>query len=190
MKMDEQLEHLVSLAKQGRQDAFSELVRHLQHKVFRYCYPMLGNRQDAEDAVQETFVRAYEQLHRYEETGAFVGWLLTIAHRMCLNKMKKRRRMLALFRRMAHETAVQGSGVKTDESAAEAMALLEPLPPDARGLVILKVIHGMSYEEMSVIFKAKPASLRKQFERARKKLQTTERIQLHDNVKGGVQIDH
>lgn len=42
MKMDEQLEHLVSLAKQGRQDAFSELVRHLQQKVFRYCYPMLG----------------------------------------------------------------------------------------------------------------------------------------------------
>lgn len=171
---DNRLNDLVGLARQGDREAFAEIVLLMQQRIFGYCYPMIGNRQDAEDLVQEVFVRAYQHMEKYEEGGNFAAWLFTIAHRLCLNKIKKKSRLLALVHKIANEEAVRPKHEKMDESneSNEAiLTLLHALNPKQRGLVILRVIHEMSYEEISGIVGVSPVSLRKQYERARKQLQ-------------------
>lgn len=159
------------MAKSGDKDAFSEIVEKLQQKVFRFCYPMLGNRQDAEDTVQDVFIRAYGSLKQYEEGGRFTGWIFTIAHRLCLNKLKKRSRFLAFMKRFAYEEASrERKRDQTDVWNEETISMLKGLNPKLRGLVILRILHEMSYEEIGVVLGVAPVNLRKQYERARKQL--------------------
>lgn len=169
--MGDEVEKWVESARRGDRQAFSEIVRLTQQKVFRYCYPMVANRQDAEDMVQETFIRAYRSLGSYEESGRFTGWLLTIAHRTCLNKLKRKGRVHALLQKLANEGTSAIESDHYDESNEEALSLLDSLKPKVRAIVVLKVIHDLSYEEISAIVGIQASSLRKQFERARKQLQ-------------------
>lgn len=171
------LEELVDLSKTGDREAFSEIVRRMQQNIFQYCYPMVGNRQDAEDIVQEVFVRAYGNLGKYNESGCFTGWLFTMAHRICLNKLRKSRRFLALFRRVSNEEALRKPYDNVDELSGDILSLLDSLNPRIRGIVILKVLHEMSYEEISNIVGISSVNLRKQFERARKQLQRANEIE-------------
>jgi RNA polymerase sigma-70 factor (ECF subfamily) len=169
--MQASLEPYLEAARNGDRQAFEEVVKRLQQPVFRYCYPMLGSRQDAEDVVQETFIRAYRHLHRYRESGQFSGWLFTIAHRLCLNKLKSRSRIRTLMRRLTAE----GDAARLSETAAgiadDALAMLDGLKPVTRAIVVLKVLHGLSFEEIARICGLPPATLRKRYERAKKQLQ-------------------
>lgn len=159
----EQIEHLVSKAQHGDHQAFSELVKMSQQKVFRYCYPMLTSRQDGEDIVQETFINAFQHLHQYKDEGNFIGWLMTIAHRLCLNKLKKDKRMFALLHKMTIEQPIIETR-QEEEINEEIFKLLNQLKPKYRAIVIIKVIQGFSYEEMSAILQDSPTNLRKQYE--------------------------
>jgi RNA polymerase sigma-70 factor (ECF subfamily) len=76
----------------GDQGAMLALVERFQGQVFGLCYRMLGQRQDAEDAAQETFVRVLKNLHRWDETREFQPWLLTIAGNRCRTALSSRRR--------------------------------------------------------------------------------------------------
>lgn len=83
---------LVNRCIAGSQPAIGELVNRFQGQVFGLCYRMLGQREDAEDATQETFVRVVNNLHRWDPARAFEPWLLTIAGNRCRTKLAKRKR--------------------------------------------------------------------------------------------------
>ncbi|MCZ7551277.1 MAG: sigma-70 family RNA polymerase sigma factor [Anaerolineales bacterium] len=78
-------------AQNGDSQAFTAIVETYEKPVFSLCYRMLGNAQDAEDAAQETFVRAYQSLKRYDNSRAFSTWLLSIAAHYCIDQIRKRR---------------------------------------------------------------------------------------------------
>ena len=82
---------LLSKAQQGDAQAFTWLVETYQRPVFNLCYRMLGNAQDAEDAAQETFLRAYKNLRRYDRSRPFSTWLLSIAAHYCIDQARRRR---------------------------------------------------------------------------------------------------
>ena len=85
--------HLITLlntARQGNQDAFSELITHYQSRLFVHCYRMLGSTQDAEDAVQETSLRVWRRLGAYSGVGSFQSWVYAIATNICLDLLRKR----------------------------------------------------------------------------------------------------
>src|SRR5258708_6425209 len=82
----------VARAKQGDGDAYRILVDRHSRSVFRLAYRMTGNEQDAEDVVQETFLRAYKQLHRYEARASFGTWLYRIASNYSLDLVRSRKR--------------------------------------------------------------------------------------------------
>jgi len=86
------LKNLVRQCLAGDQRAMLALVERFQGQVFGLCYRMLGQRQDAEDAAQETFVRVLKNLHRWDETRDFQPWLLTIAGNRCRTALSSRRR--------------------------------------------------------------------------------------------------
>ena len=82
-------------AQQGSDEAFTRLVEEHQTHVYNLCYRMLGEPEAAEDAAQESFLRAYQNLHRYDRSRPFPTWLLSIAAHYCIDRL--RRRKLSVF---------------------------------------------------------------------------------------------
>ena len=82
-------------AQQGNDEAFTKLVEEHQTHVYNLCYRMLGEPEAAEDATQESFLRAYQNLHRYDQSRPFPTWLLSIAAHYCIDRL--RRRKLSVF---------------------------------------------------------------------------------------------
>jgi RNA polymerase sigma-70 factor (ECF subfamily) len=82
-------------AQQGSDEAFTMLVEEHQTHVYNLCYRMLGEPEAAEDAAQESFLRAYQNLQRYDRNRPFATWLLSIAAHYCIDKL--RRRKLSVF---------------------------------------------------------------------------------------------
>jgi RNA polymerase sigma-70 factor (ECF subfamily) len=78
-------------AQKGSDEAFTRLVEAYQTHVYNLCYRMLGEPQAAEDAAQETFLRAYQHLHRYDQKRPFATWLLAIAAHYCIDRMRRRK---------------------------------------------------------------------------------------------------
>ena len=90
--MGEELAVLVNRCLSGDQFSFGELVRRFRGQVYGLCYRMLGQREDAEDATQETFLRVARNLDRWDQKRAFEPWLLTIAGNRCRTRLAKRMR--------------------------------------------------------------------------------------------------
>ena len=82
---------LVMQAQQGSEEAFTQLVEAYQTHVYNLCYRMLGAAESAEDAAQETFLRAFQHLHRYDHARPFGTWLLSIAAHYCIDRLRRRR---------------------------------------------------------------------------------------------------
>jgi RNA polymerase sigma-70 factor, ECF subfamily len=78
-------------AQQGNDEAFTQLVETYQKPVYNLCYRMLGEPEEAEDAAQETFLRAYQNLHRYDLARSFGTWILSIAAHYCIDRLRKRK---------------------------------------------------------------------------------------------------
>lgn len=78
-------------AQQGSDEAFTKLVEEHQTHVYNLCYRMLGESESAEDAAQETFLRAYQNLHRYDQSRPFATWLLSIGAHYCIDQLRRRR---------------------------------------------------------------------------------------------------
>lgn len=81
-------------AQQGNDEAFTRLVEHYQTPVFNLCYRMLGEPEAAEDAAQESFLRAYQNISRYDRQRPFATWLLSIAAHHCIDRLRRRRLVL------------------------------------------------------------------------------------------------
>ena len=92
--MNEEMAWVVQ-AQQGSDEAFTRLVETYQTPVYNLCYRMLGEPELAEDAAQETFLRAFQHLHRYDQKRSFATWLLSIAAHYCIDRL--RRRKFAMF---------------------------------------------------------------------------------------------
>jgi RNA polymerase sigma-70 factor (ECF subfamily) len=107
----------VERAQSGDSDAFRLLVEQHSRAVFRLAFRMTGNEQDAEDVVQETFLRAYRQLDKYEARSSFATWLYRIASNYSLDLIRMRKR---------HEE-------KRERGKAEERDILQTLPVNAPG---------------------------------------------------------
>ncbi len=88
--MNEEMAWIIQ-AQQGKDDAFTRLVEQYQTPVFNLCYRMLGEPELAEDAAQESFLRAYQNLSRYDRGRPFATWLLSIAAHYCIDRLRRRK---------------------------------------------------------------------------------------------------
>lgn len=78
--MDEnQIERIVKDAQTGQLNRYEQIIDHFQNPLYRYCYHLLGHHQEAEDAVQDIFIKAYEKIRQYGQKGPFSAWLYKIA---------------------------------------------------------------------------------------------------------------
>ena len=146
---------LVERTRRGDPSAFAQLVETYQTPVYNLAYRMLGNTNDAEDAAQETFLRAYAQLSRFHVGQKFATWLLSIDAHYCIDRLRRRRFLwLSLEDRALDDTLVSVSPEPDDEllrreSQQEIERLLERLAPANRLVVVLRYWHEQSIEEIA-----------------------------------------
>jgi len=132
--------------------------------ILRYCHGILCNYHDAQDAVQLTFIKAHRAGFARGDI-PLAAWLYRIAYNTCIDILRKRRRFFSLFTKFEGSYEIEDNYINEDLAAA-----LRCLSARDRALVFNRVIDGMSYEELSDIYKASPAALRKRYERARRVL--------------------
>ncbi|HET7631474.1 MAG TPA: RNA polymerase sigma factor [Gemmatimonadaceae bacterium] len=168
----------------GDVDAYATLVDRYYEQCARYAVRMLGNRDDAEDALQATFLRAYRALGKYQERDRFSAWLYRILVNQCRSLAARRARHERVFVReeaalanATDEHAVVGWSGEDEEFVQRVLGELEPLLREA---FLLKYIEEMSYEEMSALTGAGVSALKMRVKRAADQLrQRWERIK-HD----------
>lgn len=151
--MDLTDEVLVRRVLDGDRSAYRILVDRHYNRCARYAQHMLGTREDAEEAVQDAFLRAYRSLGRYESRQRFGGWLMSIVVNRCRTRGAQRRRRSETF---VHSDVALRQAAAGDDPAErtawreEITRALRRLEPDAREAFLLKHVEELSYEEMSV----------------------------------------
>jgi RNA polymerase sigma-70 factor (ECF subfamily) len=158
MEPSEAIEALIPKCLTGDQAAFAELYEQCAPLIYRLCYGLLVNRQDAEDVMQEAFVYAFRNLHRYDQRRAsFKTWLYTIALSRCRNLYRRKSlpwmdlaQFLPLDLPAPRSEAPESRLVENDAKAAVERALAA-LTPRLREAVVLRYGHGLTYREMADI---------------------------------------
>ena len=173
----------VTRAQDGDAYAFEQLVRSYEAELFRLGYRMLGDRGEAEDAVQETFVVVWRQLPTLVDTQAFRAWIYHIATRRCLNVLRRRsRRRTDVTHDEDFEAETQPHTRVVDrgdgpEAAAQVAAVrqsleqvLATLPPEQRACWVLNELHDLTYPEIAFAIGVPLSTVRGRIARARQNL--------------------
>lgn len=149
---------LVQDARAGDAGAFRRLVEAYMRPIYALGYRLLGNHDDADDLAQETFVRAWQALGRYDERYTVYTWLRTIVTRLALNEIDKRRRRRTeggeLFDAAAeaHMDCAPGPEAEFEglETRSRIEAALASLPEEFRVPLVLRTYEELSYDEIAV----------------------------------------
>jgi RNA polymerase sigma-70 factor (ECF subfamily) len=159
---------LIARVLDGDVEAFAGLVERYYTDCSRYARRMLGNRQDAEDTLQETFLRAYAALPRYRDRDQFRAWLFRILVNQCRTTAKLRARRVR--RVMVDERQVDRAVVEAGEGNADLrdalQVSLDGLEPLLREAFLLKYGEGLEYAEMAALSGASVSALKMRVKRA------------------------
>jgi len=160
---------LLQRVKESDTRAFSALVDRYKVKLFNLLYRMLQNREEAEDILQETFLRVFREKESYDPSYAFSTWIYTIALNLCRNQLKRRKRfrffgmdLIKDDRRYAVETRVQSDGLSSTLDRA-----IASLPVKYRTVFVLREVNQLSYEEMAESLSVPLGTVKSRVNRAR-----------------------
>ncbi|MGA2033430.1 MAG: RNA polymerase sigma factor [Thermoguttaceae bacterium] len=154
--------------------AFVALVERFRQRVWRICWRLLGNEQDANDAAQEVFLRLFLHRGRFAHRSKYATWVHAVAVRTCLTLRRGR------GRRLRHESVPADSQWQSSQPAREGappglaldlMNMLETLDDEDRAMLLLKYAEGYDYEELAAIFELSVSACKMRVSRAREKLQ-------------------
>jgi RNA polymerase sigma-70 factor (ECF subfamily) len=175
---------LVERARSGDASAFRELVERHQRRAFAIAMALVHNEQDAREVVQEAFLRVYRGLDRFHGGSSFFTWLYRIVTNLAIDLMRKPSRRdaelddrhelpdeahIPLLARIDGADPVEA--VRRGELAEQIGAALEALPPYHRGVILMREVEGMSYEEMAEAMGVSKGTIMSRLFHARQKLQ-------------------
>jgi RNA polymerase sigma-70 factor (ECF subfamily) len=191
--------NLLKRARNGDRDAFAVLMDRYQRKVFGLCYGMVRNHDDAMDMVQETFVKVYKNLERFEGNSSFYTWTYRIASNVCIDflRKQKRRRALDYDDGIGRDENVDDPGNLLPSKLGinparvharkellgrieDAMATLSPIH---RQIVVLREVEGLSYQEIADTTEVSIGTVMSRLHHARKNLQNALRDYVGDALK-------
>ena len=163
---------LVHHTREGNLWAFSELVKRHQGVVYRLCYRVLNNREDAKDASQESFLRAYRKLDTFRGRGSVKGWLLRVATNVSLNERRGYKVSLAGDEEVVALPEPETPESKLDESeaAARVREVLALVTPDERAAVALRDLEGLTYKETAEALGVPEGTVKTRVRRGRRRL--------------------
>ncbi len=175
---------LVDRAKDGDRRAFGRLVETYQRRVYALAYGILRNREDAWDAAQEAFVKAYKSLDKFEGNASFYTWMYRITYNVAIDHLRSRSRKevsdLPESKMVDEALRRAGHGGKGDpdkethrrELKAVLSRAMSRLSEKHRAIIVLREIEGLSYEEMAEVLDISKGTVMSRLFHARKNLQT------------------
>src|SRR5712664_2733594 len=173
---------LVRRAQAGDKEAFAELVRRHQHRVFAVAGGILRRREDVEDIAQQVFVKAYFSLKRFDQRAAFSTWLYKITVNECWDLLRKKKvRPLLYESDLSEEQVQQFSAAERLDSGAQDVSdklqaqqqvenLLQGLDERDRMMLILKEVEGFAIEEIAEILDLNANTVKVRLFRARRRI--------------------
>lgn len=179
---------LAKLSRGGDRRAFAELVELYKDKIYHLGYRMLNQKQEAEDVVQETFLRVYTNLERYDENQKFSTWIYRIATNLCIDRLRKRKPSYSIDAEMTNGEGTDWHVIlaSKDPGPDEELILsetqtnireaIQTLPDKYKAVVILRYLHDMSLQEIGEVLDMPVTTIKTRVHRGReflrKKLQS------------------
>ncbi|MBN1681916.1 MAG: sigma-70 family RNA polymerase sigma factor [Anaerolineae bacterium] len=168
---------LVQQTLDGDQQAFGQLVQLYERDVYNLAYRMLYNSNEAEDAAQEAFLRAYANLERYDLARSFKTWLLSITSNHCIDRIRRRRlTWLSLDEPLPPHPALTSDVPNPEQATLDhernqiVQELLEKLSADYRLVVVLRYWYDLSYAEIANMLDTTESAIKSRLFRARQAL--------------------
>lgn len=167
----------------GDPRAFSELADRFRHRLLNFIYRMVGDRERAEDLVQEAFIRVHRHLHRFDPSKKFTTWVYTIASNLAKNELRNRSRSPLVFYESVRTPGddehrplqFEDSRSRPDDMFANRYlrelvdATVAQLAPHHRRVFILRELEGRSYEEIAELTNVNLGTVKSRLNRARQR---------------------
>jgi RNA polymerase sigma-70 factor (ECF subfamily) len=153
-----------------------QLYASFYRKMYNSCYRILRDRCEAEDAMQESFLKAFSNIDRYDSSISFDAWILRIAINTAIDRLRKNRMEFTDYTDSVSSNIIDDSFEEEEEresvmeKAEQIKAAIEQLPDSQRLIVNLYLIEGYDHEEIAGILKIQPGNVRIQYMRAKQKL--------------------
>src|SRR5437870_10337923 len=165
----------------GEERAFQELVERYQTRLLNFIYRTIGDREKAEDLVQEVFIRVYRHIHRFDRTKKFSTWAYTIASNLAKNELRNRsRNPLVLFQTVQKNFQDEDRPLQFEDTTSRPDEMyrkrslreiveesVAKLPEHHRNVFILRELEGKSYEEIAEITDCNLGTVKSRLNRAR-----------------------
>jgi RNA polymerase sigma-70 factor (ECF subfamily) len=169
--------NLVERLQAGDEDAYTEMVERYSSRLRRVALSVLGDPDEAEEVVQETFLNAYESLKDFRGDSSLQTWLYRIALNASLMRLRKKVTALSLERDLEEERLPTPGPAGPEEALIEAerrvtlMKAIDKLPESLREVVLLRDIEGLSNTEAAQVLGISPGAFRVRLHRAHQRLQ-------------------
>jgi len=188
-------EDLVRQSRQGVESAFVELVGRYKDKIYNLAYRMLGNREEAEDVAQETFLHTFRALDSFRVEERFSPWIYKIASNLCLDRLRKYRYIVTSLdepigsggdipQQVADWSSSPDKVYEVNELRADTQHAISGLPPKYKVVVVLRHLHDMSYDEIARVLNIPQGTVKTRLFRAREILRRRLSRLYGDNGRG------
>lgn len=149
-------------------------------KMFAICYRYAGNRQDAEDMLQESMVRIFSQIHQFQQKGSFEGWIRRVIVHTCINQLKKNKKFNdSVDITQAEHILSRSESIPSILQSKEIIECIRSLPVGYRTVLNLYALEGYSHREISELLEIEEVTSRSQYNRAKNLL---ENLLLRKNI--------
>jgi RNA polymerase sigma-70 factor (ECF subfamily) len=170
-------ERLISLIKEGHNEAFNEIVIRYQDRIFNSILRYVGNYDDASDIIQQTFINAFKKIKGFKKQANLLTWLYKIAFNLSIDALRKRSRQRYVSFHYQKEEEEEGfqpaaesnpvSDLEKKELSEKVQSALNRLDNNLRIVVILREFEGYSYEEIASILEIPSGTVRSRLHKAR-----------------------
>ncbi|TGB02043.1 RNA polymerase sigma factor SigW [Halobacillus salinus] len=180
--MESMIKQKIKEVKKGDQSSFEDIVAFYQNKVFHICLRMIGNSYEAEDLAQEAFIRAYTNIHSFDERRKFSTWLYRIATNLTIDRIRKKKPDyhldaevkgtdgLDMYSQLAADQALPEEEVESLELQSYIHQEILALPPKYRSVIVLRYLDELALQEIAEILDIPVGTVKTRVHRGREAL--------------------
>lgn len=166
------IQHIIQGCIQNQPAAQKELYQLYSSKMLSVCYRFSINRQDAEDMLQEGFIRVFSQIHNFQNKGSFEGWIRRIIVHTCINHLKKHKKFNENLQLEAASMRMMADDIPSILQAKQVIDCIRVLPIGYRTVLNLFAIEGYNHKEIAAMLDIEESTSRSQYTRAKQLLAT------------------
>ncbi len=174
-KMEEEIQWIQEVLS-GNKDAYAHIINKYKNQLYATILRMTKNPQDAQDLVQEAFIKVYHQLGKFDGKGSFSSWMYRVAINHCMDEFRKKRYKMMQVE-INEEKVVNSNNPEViflkNEKNRQLERLIATLPEDERLIILLRYVNDLSYIEISELVQLPLSNVRNKLHRAKKKMRDT-----------------